>query len=157
MSDALKSSGTLANENGSVLEKFIEHNLLNKGYTYVNRKDFSAATYLKQPIYSYQFFVGQSIYDTPVYCDYIIYHPDKWPECLVIEAKWQQVGGSVDEKYPFTILNIKTRSSYTTILLLDGGGYKKGAEKWLRGQVDKKLLHVFSMAEFQTFVNKDFI
>lgn len=153
----LRSGGLIANKNGSELEQFIEMKLLNKGYTYIPRKEFTAARYLEQPIYSFQFYVGQSIYDTPVYCDYILYHPEKWPDCLVIEAKWQQSKGSVDEKYPFAVLNIKTRSPYKTIMLLDGKGYKKGAEKWLRAQVDKKLLGIFNMVEFQTWVNKQHI
>jgi hypothetical protein len=85
-----------------------------------------------------RFDLGLSIYETPFYYDFILYHPQKWPQCLVIESKWQQVSGSVDEKYPHTILNInlniKMRSAYRSILLLDGGGYKPGAENWLRAQ-----------------------
>ena len=51
------------------------------------------------------------------------------------------------------VMNIWS-SEYQTIFLLDGGGYKLGAETWLRSQVDEKLLHVFNMSEFQTWVNQ---
>ena len=70
-----------------------------------------------------------------------------------------------------------------TIMVLDGGGYKKGAEKWLRAaweaslavagrqrdwrapqffagkklreQVDDKLIHIFNMMEFQKWSNSE--
>ena len=109
--------------------------------------------YLEQPIYSKQVHIGQSIYETPRYCDFILYHPQKWPNALVIEAQWQQAGGSIDEKYPYTILNIK-KLNYQTIFLLDGGGYKKGAKDWIISQIDSKLLQVFNMRQFQTWVNR---
>lgn len=149
-----KASGTVANENGSNLETFIENLLVKNGYLFVPKKKFEPATYLKQPIYTKQFCVGTSIYETELFCDFIIYHQDKYPLCLVIESKWQQSTGSVDEKYPFLVLNIKTRTPYKTVLLLDGQGYKAQAEKWLRDQVDDKLLHVFNMSEFQKWTNK---
>jgi hypothetical protein len=38
-------------------------------------------------------------------------------------------------------------------VVLDGGGYKKEADQWLRAQIDGKLLHVFNMREFQTWSN----
>jgi hypothetical protein len=42
------------------------------------------------------------------------------------------------------------------MILLDGAGFRSGAGEWLRSQVDGvKLLHVFSMMEFQTWVNND--
>ena len=85
---------------------------------------------------------------------FLIYHPDKYPDCIIIESKWQQAGGSVDEKYPYLIINIQTRYPHKTILILDGSGYKKGAEEWIRSEVGNNLIAVYSMAEFQTWVNK---
>lgn len=152
---AKKASGTQANYTGTVLEQFIQARLDERGYQYVDRKMFKPAMYLEQLVYTKQFHLGNSIYETPFYCDFILYHPDKWPEGLVIESKWQSSSGSVDEKYPYTVLNIKMHSEYKSILLLDGGGYKPGAEKWLRQQVDGKLLHVFNMGQFTTWANKD--
>ena len=144
-----------ANHNGNQLERFIEDRLIEKGYTFVQRERFRAACYLDQPFYSRQFFVGKSIYDTDSYCDFILFHPIKWPDSLIIESKWQQSVGSVDEKYVYTVTNIKERYPFKTILLLDGGGYKSKAEKWIRDQVDQQLIHVFNMAEFQKWANKE--
>ncbi len=146
--------GEYANYTGTTLERFIQGRLDEKGYQFIEKTKFKAVTYLEQPFYTKQFCLGLSIYETPFYCDFILYHPEKWPECLVIESKWQEASGSVDEKYPYTILNIKMRSAYKSILLLDGGGYKPGAERWLRDQVDDKLLYVFNMREFQVWTNK---
>ncbi len=146
---------TQANFTGTVLEQFIQERLNTAGYAYVPRKDFFPACYIEQPIYSRHVHVGKSIYETPIYCDYILYHPVKWPNKLIIESKWQQVGGSVDEKYPYLILNIQAKYPSKTILLLDGKGYKPGAERWLRGQSGNgNLLQVYNMMEFQAWANK---
>jgi hypothetical protein len=139
---------------GTQLEKFIQDRLLERGYKLVPKDKFKPATYLQQPIFAKQYYIGKSIYETNMYCDFVVYHPEKHPDCLIIESKWQQTGGSVDEKYPYVILNIQQRHPHKTIMLLDGGGYKKQAEEWIRKQVGNNLLHVFSMVQFQTWANK---
>lgn len=146
--------GTIANQTGQNLEAFIENALKYHGYQFVDKDKFKPSIYLEQPIYTKQAFICKSIYDTNVYCDFLIYHPEKFPDCLIIESKWQQIGGSVDEKYPYLIINIQTRYPHRTVLVLDGGGYKKGAEEWIRSEVGNNLIAVYSMAEFQTWVNK---
>ena len=149
-----KQGGTVANETGKSLEDFIENHLVSAGYTFIDKKKFKPALYLEQPIYSKQVYISRSIYDTATYCDFVLYHPDKHPECLIIESKWQQSKGSVDEKYPFLVLNIQTKYPYNTVLLLDGGGYKEGAENWIREQVGNTLVGVYSMVEFQSWANR---
>lgn len=149
----MEQGGKTAVRTGNVLGQFIENILITNGYSFIDKKKFKPAMYNEQPIYSKYFCVGKSIYETNINCDFILYHPKKYQNCLIIESKWQQSGGSVDEKYPYTIINIKTKYPHETILILDGGGYKKGAEEWVRQQVGGKLLHVFSMTEFQTWVN----
>ena len=70
------------------------------------------------------------------------------------EVKWQQVGGSVDEKYPYLVLNIQMKYEVPTILILDGNGYKKGAEKWIRSQSGHgNFLSVFNLQQFHAWVN----
>jgi hypothetical protein len=97
----------------------------------------------------------ESIYGHIIKCDFIVYHPRLWRECLVIESKWQQVSGSVDEKYPYTVINLKERSPIQSIIVVDGNGQKTGSVAWLHSQVDgQKLLAVFGMAAFQKWVNK---
>lgn len=147
-------SGGHANYTGSTLEKFIHDRLVERNYTPIARDKFKASMYLEQPIYARQYHIGNGIYETPMYCDFILYHPKLWPDCLLIESKWQQSGGSVDEKFPYFVLNIQQRHPHKTVVLLDGGGYKKQAETWLRSQVGNNLLHVFNMGEFQKWCNK---
>lgn len=150
----MEQGGTTANYNGNRLENFIEHTLNELGYRFIEKTKFTPAIYLEQPIYSKQVYIGRSIYDTNVYCDFILYHPKKHKKCLIIESKWQQSKGSVDEKYPYLILNIQHKYPNETILVIDGGGYKENALKWLRSQVGNNLKGVFNMSEFQIWANK---
>ncbi len=151
------SGGAKANRTGDNLEQFIVGQL--ERHTYVlQRRDKRQLNSLPDgPSYWSQFPIGPGIYDTPVKVDFLVYHPVKHPCLLIIEAKWQESSGSVDEKYPYLIQNIQKRYPYKTLLLLDGGGYKKGAEKWVRNQVGGNLIGVWSMAEFQTRVNNGFL
>lgn len=149
-----KSQGGRANMTGNRLEQIIESFLQDCGYElYPNKQELGMMAEAERPVYCTQVRIGNNIYDTALKCDFLLFHPEKWPKGLVIEAKWQQVGGSVDEKYPFLVLSIR-KSIFETILLLDGGGYRPGAERWLRGQTDNKLLHVFNLTEFITWVNQ---
>lgn len=145
--------GTRANYTGNQLQKFIFNTLTQKGYFLVDRKHFNPAKYMEQAIFCPEFPVGENIYGTPTTCDFILYHPQKHPDCLIIEAKWQQSAGSVDEKFPFLVANIKEKYPHATVIVLDGGGYRDKAEDWLRGQVNDKLLKVMNMREFQKWAN----
>jgi len=147
--------GTRANYTGNSLEMVIFDTLKRKGYQFIEKNDFEAARYLEQAVFTVQHPISRSVYDTQLYCDFILYHPEKHQDCLIIESKWQQSAGSVDEKFPFLVLNIRERYPCSTIIVLDGGGYKRGAEKWLREQVDEKLIHVFNMMEFQRWSNSE--
>ena len=150
-----KNQGAKANLTGNRLERFIEYSLLDCGFHKVaDKKALVCRTEtFVSPSYAKQVKIGYTIYDTDLICDFFLFHPIKWPEGLVIEAKWQQVGGTVDEKYPYFVLNIWA-SEYSTILVLDGGGYREGAERWVRAQQRHNFMHIFSMAEFQTWVNQ---
>ncbi len=137
---------------GGRLEDFVAGLLEEARYDFVPHGFFFAMREMGQRIYTRQVTVGRDIYAKNRRVDFMVFHPVKWPNALVIQCKWQAVGGSVEEKYPFEVLNIQ-QGGYPTIVLLDGGGYTKGAEQWLRGQAGKNLLkHVFNQGEFQRFV-----
>lgn len=138
----------------SKIISIIENILVKKGYQFVDSKKFKPATYLEQPIYSRKVHIGKSIYGANLFCDFILYHPKKHPNYLVIEARWQESSGTVDEKYPYLALNIKEQSPYETIIILDGHGYRNGAEKWLKRQVGDRLKNLFNMSEFKKWVGK---
>ena len=143
---------------GKALERFVRDILLNRGYEKVKPAFFLDKRGGDQPFFAEQKVICQSIYDTDIKCDFLLYHPEKYPNCLAIEAKWQQSGGSVDEKYPYLVANIQEKYPCPAWIVLDGKGYKPAAEKWLKRQVskDKGLLRrVVNMSEFQKAVNND--
>jgi site-specific DNA-adenine methylase len=147
--------GTRANFTGRELEDFVASILEKRGYTKVEQRKFEPSEHLNQPIYARRYDAGKNVYGTASRVDFVLYHPKKHHKCLIIEAKWQQTGGSVDEKYPFLILNIKNQHPYETILILDGGGYKRGACEWIRSQVGDNFKALFDMAGFQKWANSD--
>lgn len=153
--------GGQANKTGSVLELFIKRMLEDNGYTaFPNHKDqlFANRKTIGGKQYSTQVPCGTSIYESPRKCDFLIMNNEKFPEGLIIECKWQQSAGSVDEKYPFTVFNI-LKIGVPTIILLDGNGYKKTAMQWLKDQAskDRALIGVYNMSEFQALVNKGYL
>lgn len=144
-----------ANKTGRVLEDTIARTLDSKGYEAVHWKKFEASKYLEQPIYSTQYQCGTCIYGKIKRVDFVLYHPQKHKNCLIIECKWQQIRGSVDEKYPYLVINIQKRYPYKSIILLDGEGYSSKAGKWLKKQKGNNLIDVLNIAEFLKMCNND--
>ena len=83
-----------------------------------------------------------------------------------VEAKYQSAAGSVDEKYPYMLLNgIYKYPEKEIIFVVDGGGYKPGARKWLDDHIkdnwldykssgrDIKLMNIM---EFVKWFNHEF-
>lgn len=156
------SSGKKANLSGSNLESFVENILKKYNYLEFSSSDKRYFINCKDELggrwYVRQAYIGKSIYDTDRLCDFLIFDEGGYKDFLVIECKWQSSPGSVDEKYPFLVYNIM-KSKIETIILLDGGGYKEGAKKWLY-KVAKEitcLKMVCSMKEFQKAVNSGLI
>ena len=149
--------GATANFNGNELEKFVFDKIIKKGFEYVEAKSFLLSIEsVEKSIFSTQVHIGETIYGTKRKCDLIIYKPE-WKEnyykgIKVIECKWQQSKGSVDEKFPYLVLNIQN-APYKTIILLDGEGYKLKAKEWLKSKVSSNLIGVYSMGEFQKELN----
>lgn len=151
------SGGQKANKTGNRLELFVEQTLVEKGYAefwnhklsaFENRKAIGGKQYLKQIP------VGTTIYNTTRKCDFLVINGELFPEGLIIECKWQQKRGSVDEKYPLLLFNIM-KTGVPTIILLDGAGYRKEAMAWLKKQAqpERALFAVLDMAEFHKRVN----
>jgi hypothetical protein len=154
-------SGTRANRTGGSFEQFVENALKQRGYVgfgdhkeqvFANRASIEGKQFAKQVV------IGTTIYGTKRRCDFLVLNREKFPDGLVIECKWQESGGSVDEKYPFLLFNI-AKIGVPTVVLLDGGGYKPMAMEWLKSQADPKhaLIAVWNMTEFHREVNKGFL
>lgn len=159
----IMANGRQANRTGNSLEEFVEHHLnLNKYIKEMNLLENAIRLrderHSNSKLYARKVLCGKTIYNTDRYCDFLVINKQKFPNDLIIECKWQQAGGSVDEKYPYLYLNI-IELGIPTIILIDGGGYKDGALRWLKKQVDSltALIGVYSMAEFQALVNKEFL
>jgi len=157
LSSEITSSGKKACHTGNRLESFVKEALKEREYTEVwNHKNaiFDNRKLIGGKQYAQQVPVGMTIYNSPRKCDFLIVNRALFPDDLIIECKWQQVAGSVDEKYPFLYFNI-LKTGIPTVVLLDGAGYKKTAMEWLKEQVHPKsaLIAVYSMAEFQKAVN----
>jgi hypothetical protein len=159
-SSATTSSGQRACATGNQLEEFVEHALQSKGYVQFQGSKAQALANLQAlggRQYIKQLPVGNTIYDTPRVCDFFVVNEHLFPNGLIIECKWQQSGGSVDEKYPFLLFNVM-KTGKPTVILLDGGGYKPAAMEWLKRQVNTgaALIAVWNMREFQKHVNDGF-
>lgn len=156
-----KQGGSTANHTGVHLERFIEDALRGEKYIYIKNDVYQRRVteeggkwFNTSKFYTKQFNLCKGIYDTQIRCDFILYNSEKHPCGLIIESKWQQASGSVDEKFPYLERNIRERYPHNTIVVLDGGGYKPGADTWLRSKVAGNFIGVYTMMEFQTFVNK---
>jgi hypothetical protein len=160
-SSEIISSGRKANKTGNLLERFVEQALQAKGYTefwnyksqvFDNRKVIGGKQYAKQV------YCGKTIYDTIRKVDFLVINRELFPDALIIECKWQQVSGSVDEKYPFLLFNI-IKTGIPTVRLIDGDGYRKAALKFLKDEVSKTsaLRGAWTMKEFQTQINNGFL
>jgi hypothetical protein len=138
--------GNILAENG--YKEFWDH----KEQVFANRDSVGGKQFARQVP------CGTSIYETKRKCDFLVLNKEKFPEGLIIECKWQESNGSVDEKYPFTVFNI-LKIGVPTIILLDGGGYKPAAMEWLRKQANpsKALIGVYNMQEFQKMANNRYL
>ncbi len=130
--------------------------LVEKKYRRVLADDFFTRRGEGEPIFAERCRIGVDIYGKERCADIILFHPRKWPDSLVIRCKWQVKGGTADQKYPFEVLSIE-KNGIDTIIVLDGGGYTPGAEKWLQDQAGKhkhRLLRVMSRKDLERFLRK---
>ena len=157
--------GAKANKVGQVLETTVEGTLRGHGYYEVcpnvpksQQKEYILNSILFPKRYARSVYIGTGIYETEVYVDFYIIDSDKFPFGLIIECKWQESGGSVDEKFVYLNQNIKECYPTQTILVMGGEGMRPKALNWLKKQVDSNpnLLAVHSIDRFIAWANKNF-
>ena len=151
------SGGSKAKNAGNQLEEFFKERLISLGYEEIKHLIFNRRDTFDGKQFAKQVDVGQTIYGTKRVVDFIVFIPNRFPEGLIIECKWQESPGSVDEKYPYLLYNI-LKTGVPSIVLLDGGGYKEKAGEWLKSQVNSQrlLIGVYTMAELQKKINAGF-
>jgi hypothetical protein len=159
-----------AESTGSVAEATVRGVLTGRGYVELSAHEALEAEpeaeqtamfhdFTRRPrpsrLFVAQFPIGYSIYGLPLFSDFWVRGAASLPEGLAIEVKWQQSTGSVDEKFPYLMLNIRECYPCPSIVIADGGGQRPGALQWLRSQVGGNLLAVFSLAEFVAWANRN--
>jgi len=159
-----------AESTGSVAESTVRGVLTGRGYVELSVQDALETRpeveqtamirdFARRPrparLFVAQYPIGQSIYGLPLNTDFWVRGGPGLPTGLAIEVKWQQSTGSVDEKFPYLVHNIKECYPCPALVIADGGGQRPGALHWLRGQVAGNLLAVFSLAEFLAWANRN--
>lgn len=103
-----------------------------------------------------QYRIGNGIFDTPVAADFYAPSVKPFPNGLIIESKWQQVAGTAEEKLCYLVENIHYCYPCTTVIVIDGDGFRVGALRWLRSQAGHgRLFAVLSLVEFVTWSNSN--
>ncbi|MEP0849218.1 hypothetical protein NDA00_03620 [Funiculus sociatus GB2-M2] len=160
----MMTQGGRANRSGKVLERTVEATLREHGYFQVannlpnkQRRDYILNGCLLPKRYARQVYIGNGIYGTDIYVDFYIIGLAAFPSGLIIECKWQQSGGSVDEKLPYVNLNIQTCYPVPSVVVIDGGGMKPGAVSWFHKQVhsNANLLAVHTLVSFMVWANNN--
>lgn len=127
--------GLRANSSGRAAEDVLYAVLHNKGFT-VER----------------QAVVGQTIYGGELRVDFLIRNVAQFSAPLIVESKWQDVGGSADEKFPYLVSNLLI-APYPSVVVVHGGGQRDGAIDWLKAQADgTHIVAVFALEEFISWV-----
>src|SRR4029077_14356450 len=73
--------------------------------------------------------VGKTIYGKDREVD-VLFRDGRNGNRLAVEAKYQRVAGTADEKLPYAVLNLATLS-LPGVILYGGGGVRPRARRWL--------------------------
>jgi len=159
----IKKQGALANIGGNVLERTVKEVFNSKGFKLVPYSEWRR----KPDKYGTELLLTNApfttIYNHKGKTEFLAVS-EKYSFKIRIECKCQQVSGSVDEKMPYLYLNcIEAMPEDYIIIVIDGGGGKKGAITWLKeaarqnkyneAGIMKKIL-IFSLTEFIGWANK---
>lgn len=130
--------GARANLTGKTAEDCIASCLSSHGLTFERQK-----------------LVGLTIYELPLQVDFWLPPSALASHPIIIESKWQGSAGSADEKFAYLERNIRERFPCPAIVVLDGPGFRLGAQQWLQNQVDgTQFMHLFTLAQFMHWLNK---
>lgn len=178
MSD--KSQGTKANTTGKICEQILLPLFKNNDYVVISHKEYENDCQLirdhvlnkrlRKQAHNYKDLDKlvltnapyTSIYEHNGRTEYLIINNPQ-NRRIRVEVKYQQVGGSVDEKFPYIWLNcVYAYPEKEIIVLVEGNGFKTGAKKWLKQQAedewlihDDRVVKVMSLGEFVEFFNKE--
>lgn len=152
--------GGRANKSGKILESNIEAILKGHNYFQVGnhiQKEFLLNAALLPKRYGKEVYIGTGIYHTELKVDFYVIGSPAISSGFIVECKWQESGGSVDEKFPYLNMNIQSSYPAPTIIVMGGEGMREGASNWLKARVNDNpnLLAVFSLDRFIAWANKN--
>ena len=167
----IKQGGEIANTNGKSLEATIRNLLLEKGYVELTKSEneFVVKHGGTHPSgwdspdkwFTTQIPLTRNLYGARWRSDFYIVGQG-YPNGILVEVKWQGSGGSVDEKYVFTVESmISADIEAFKIFLLCGIGVRQGARDWIKKRIksaNAKKPHVKfmqSIDEFMHWANKE--
>ncbi len=139
MAEKIRQKGSLASGQGKVLEEAVISTFARKGFEVVmwsewnrNRSAHGSELLLKNVPF-------KNIYGHDGYTEFLV-KSERYEIEIRIECKWQQSAGSVDEKFPYLYLNcIEAMPENEILIIVDGGGAKEGAVRWLKNASHNKL------------------
>ena len=155
------SQGTMANRNGKVFENIMVPIFESNGYKVVAEKEAEKPGCVLPKKHVRKNAKFETIYGHPGVTEFVIVNGERR---IRVEAKYQSTTGSVDEKYPYMLLNaILQYPEKEIVFVVDGGGYREGAYNWLKKQIDEEFLDykntygknikLMSIAEFMNWFN----
>ena len=142
-----------AGKMGEVFEKNIAGMLDDVGFIEISREEVEKSDLPKWYCRQYNKFCN--IYDRIWKIDLLIFDDVYFPCSLAVELKYQGVGGSVDEKFPFVIQNLRrlfTEHDVKGALFLNGGAYRPEALKWCQAQQDGEIFVVEGQSDIYNWV-----
>lgn len=160
--------GAQANLNGKVFEEMMIPIFKANGFEIFNESQLNKDKKLQEHLSSIDKYVIKNasyitIYNEGGRTEFLIIYKERK---IRVEAKYQASPGSVDEKYPYMLLNgIYKYPEKEVIFVVDGGGYKIGALAWLREQINNnwldykqkgKNIKLMSIVEFVNWFNHEF-
>lgn len=154
--------GANANKTGRVHEEEVASILKNCGnYQEVDRNSFDILKSNGVPIFARQYSLkSHGLYSKKrgIRCDFILYHPEKHPNGIVIEAKYQKFSGSVDQKIVYLVKEVKSCYGYGTILVFDGDGFADGMyTDFLPNELGGNFLSFYKIEEFKDMCKEGII
>jgi len=162
------SQGARANRNGKQFEEMCIPLFENHGFKILNISEFrklekNNALPKKYVLKNAPF---TSIYNHQGKTEFVIVDKSREIARIIrIENKYQESAGSVDEKFPYMLLNaIQAYPEKEVILVVDGNGYKPGAKQWLQDRIDEgwldfkeeKDIKLMNVIEFVNWLNRAF-
>ncbi len=161
------SQGAQANKNGRVFENMMIPIFKDAGFEVFTESELSKPK-IKEHVANLKRYIIKNAEYITIYgeggrTEFVIVDATRR---IRVEAKYQSAQGSVDEKYPYMLLNgIYQYPESEIIFVVDGGGYKPGARKWLEDHIKDnwldykakgKDLKLMSIAEFANWFNHEF-